>query len=194
MVSLIRFYHKVSNCNFFLCLDTRPERIRLSRWYNKDNHLSNSKKSRDHDDNGPKILQLSTSKQYNYIIENQRLRISREMTSFPFDKDHDVNDYIPDEGGQPVRAMVIPKDKYMYLTCFYEIFTLTLFWQKFCESNALTKEVTKMVVDFTKNNLVREIISSFPHYTVWKLRNFLSRFFGKKFVKLTVSLKKLLRW
>ena len=94
---------------FFLCLDTRPERIRLSRWYNKDNHLSNSKKSRDHDDNGPKILQLSTSKQYNYIIENQRLRISREMTSFPFDKDHDVNDYIPDEGGQPVRAMVIPK-------------------------------------------------------------------------------------
>ena len=82
------------------------------------------------------------------------------MTSFPFDKDHDVNDYIPDEGGQPVRAMVIPKDKYMYLTCFYEIFTLTLFWQKFCESNALTKEVTKMVVDFTKNNLVREIIST----------------------------------
>ena len=40
------------------------------------------------------------------------------MTSFPFDKDHDVNDYIPDEGGQPVRAMVIPKD---YITRFYEI-------------------------------------------------------------------------
>ena len=106
---MIRYYQKVSNYYFFkfLCLDSRPERIRLSRWYNKDNHLSNSKKSGDHDDNGPK--------QFNYIIENQRLRISREMTSFPFDKEHDVNDYIPDEGGQPVRAMVIPKD---YLTCF----------------------------------------------------------------------------
>jgi len=103
LVSMVFLLGKFTSVTVF---DTRPERIRLSRWYNKDNHLSNSKKSRDHDDNGPKILQLSTSKQYNYIIENQRLRISREMTSFPFDKDHDVNDYIPDEGGQPVRAMI----------------------------------------------------------------------------------------
>ena len=46
-------------------------------------------------------------KPFDYIIENQRVRISSEMDLFPFENNQELNDFIPDQGGQPVRAMVM---------------------------------------------------------------------------------------
>lgn len=47
-----------------------------------------------------------TRKSFDYIIENQRLRIGSEMDQFPFEHGDELKDYIMDQGGQPVRAMV----------------------------------------------------------------------------------------
>ena len=46
-------------------------------------------------------------KPFDYIIENQRVRISSEMDQFPFENNQELMDLIPDQGGQPIRAMVI---------------------------------------------------------------------------------------
>ena len=106
LVSMVFLLGKFTSVTVF---DTRPERIRLNRWYLKDNQQS--RKASENEKTSP----LSTSsKQFSYIIENQRLRISREMMSFPFEKDHNLMDFIPDEGGQPVRAMVNKYSKIVF--------------------------------------------------------------------------------
>ncbi len=44
---------------------------------------------------------------FDYIIDNQRVRIQTEMEHYPFDNNQQLLDLIPDQGGQPIRAMVI---------------------------------------------------------------------------------------
>ena len=47
-------------------------------------------------------------KPFDYILENQRIRIATEMDQFPFENSHQqLLDLIPESGGQPKRAMVI---------------------------------------------------------------------------------------
>ena len=112
LVSMVFLLAKFTSVTVF---DIRSQRIRPSatRWIYKeddDNHRKTSVKlTYDQSLSSPASSSLATSqqsKEYGYIIENQRLRIVREMRSFPYDKDHGLMDYIPDEGGQPVRAMV----------------------------------------------------------------------------------------
>ena len=72
-------------------------------------------------------------------------------------------------------------------------FGLTFFCQQFCESNVLTKEITKESI--WRNICLMRPNSSYFHAVHCNFRNLLSRIFGKKFVKATVLLKKLLkRW
>ena len=49
---------------------------------------------------------FGSRKPFDYIIENQRVRISSEMDLFPFENNQELMDFIPDQGGQPVRAMI----------------------------------------------------------------------------------------
>ena len=46
---------------------------------------------------------------FDYILENQRVRIATEMDQFPFENnpDQQLLDLIPESGGQPKRAMVV---------------------------------------------------------------------------------------
>ena len=113
LVSMVFLLAKFTSVTVF---DIRSQRIRPSatRWIYKeddDNHRKTSVKLKyDQSLSSPasssSLATSQQSKEYGYIIENQRLRIVREMRSFPYDKDHGLMDYIPDEGGQPVRAMV----------------------------------------------------------------------------------------
>ena len=50
---------------------------------------------------------FQTHKPFDYIIENQRVRIDHEMDQFPFENNQELMDLIPDQGGRPIRAMVI---------------------------------------------------------------------------------------
>ena len=43
---------------------------------------------------------------FDYILENQRLRIDTEMDQFPFENNQELSNLIPEMGGQPKRAMV----------------------------------------------------------------------------------------
>lgn len=46
-------------------------------------------------------------KPFDYILENQRIRIATEMDQFPFENSHQqLLDLIPESGGQPKRAMI----------------------------------------------------------------------------------------
>lgn len=113
LVSMVFLLAKFTSVTVF---DIRSQRIRPSatRWIYKeddDNHRKTSVKLKyDQSLSSPasssSLATSQQSKEYGYIIENQRLRIVREMRSFPYDKDHGLMDYIPDEGGQPVRAMI----------------------------------------------------------------------------------------
>ena len=119
LVSMVFLLAKFTSVTVF---DIRSQRIKNSnqRWIYKEENNNNNNDDNHQRKTSEKILKydqslsslsssLATSqqsKEYGYIIENQRLRIVREMRSFPYDKDHGLMDYIPDEGGQPVRAMV----------------------------------------------------------------------------------------
>lgn len=46
-------------------------------------------------------------KPYDYIIENQEVRVQAEMEHFPFKNEQELMDLILDQGGQPKRAMVL---------------------------------------------------------------------------------------
>lgn len=56
--------------------------------------------------NSRHTFDISNNKLYQYIIDNQRVRIMSEMDQFPVENNQDINDLIPDQGGQPSRAMV----------------------------------------------------------------------------------------
>lgn len=79
--------------------DTRPERVRGA---GNINHVHKQELRFD-------IIatpQKKAPKKFDYIIENQRLRIGSDMDQFPFDQGDQLKDFIMDQGGQPVRAMV----------------------------------------------------------------------------------------
>lgn len=48
---------------------------------------------------------------YEYVIQNQMARIEAEMYRYPFRNGQELQDLIPDQGGQPVRALVRSKYK-----------------------------------------------------------------------------------
>ena len=50
-------------------------------------------------------------KPYDYILENQRIRIDTEMDQFPYEGNQQLPNLILETGGQPKRAMVIKKSQ-----------------------------------------------------------------------------------
>lgn len=75
--------------------------------------------------NNKRLVQMINSrhtfditKLYQYIIDNQRVRIMSEMDQFPVENNQDINDFIPDQGGQPSRAMV----RYAFFKAFFIVF------------------------------------------------------------------------
>ena len=62
-------------------------------------------------------------KPYDYILENQRIRIDTEMDQFPYEGNQQLADLVLETGGQPKRAMVIKNsDEILNKNINHEIF------------------------------------------------------------------------
>jgi len=74
--------------------DVKPEMIRHLAYHDSEVQVDKSRHT------------FHSRKPFDYIIENQRVRISSEMDQFPFENNQELMDLIPDQGGQPIRAMI----------------------------------------------------------------------------------------
>ena len=79
-------------------LDVRPERL-------IPNHRNLLLKQQIFDIKSRHSFQ--SLKPFDYILDNQRVRINSDMDQFPFENNQELNDLITETGGKPIRAMVI---------------------------------------------------------------------------------------
>jgi len=74
--------------------DVKPEKIRWLAYHDSHTQPDKSRNT------------FLPHKPFDYIIENQRVRIDHEMDQFPFENNQELMDLIPDQGGRPIRAMI----------------------------------------------------------------------------------------
>ena len=53
-----------------------------------------------------KPMEYWDNQYFKTIIENQKIKVAKEMESFIFDEETNLTNYVIEKGGEPIRAMV----------------------------------------------------------------------------------------